>query len=180
MSELIKKLKNMKLSKKNKLLITASAVILVVVFLGEILAAESEEPVTTDNTAQYATQYIEKSEKELEALLEKINGAGEVRVMLTLESCYENVYAKGHSSKTEQNESSSEIETDEEYVVVKKGSNNEECLVIKVYEPTVRGVAVVAEGAGNTSVKTAITETVCAVYNISSARVSVEEMKTAN
>lgn len=180
MNELVKKLKNIKLSKKNKLLIIASAVILTLAFVGEIIATESEEPVTTDNTAQYAAQYIEKSEKELEALLEKINGAGEVRVMMTLENCYENVYAKGYSSKAEQNESSSEIETDEEYVVVKKGSNNEECLVIKVYEPTVRGVAVVAEGAGNTSVKTAIIETVCAVYNISSARVSVEEMKTTN
>lgn len=180
MSEFTEKLKNIKLSKKNKLLIAISVVILAFVFVGEIIATKSEEPIATDNTAQYSAQYIEKSEKELEALLEKINGAGEVRVMLTLENCYENVYAKGYSSKNEQNDSSSEIETDEEYVVVKKGSNNEECLVIKVYEPTVRGVAVVAEGAGNISVKTAITETVCAVYNISSARVSVEEMKTAN
>lgn len=180
MNELTQKLKNIKLSKKNKLLIMIFAVILIFVFIGEIISTESDEAVATDNTAQYSARYIEKSEKELESLLEKINGAGDVRVMITLENCYENVYAKGYSSKNDQDGSSSEIETDEEYIVVKKGSNNEECLVVKVYEPTVRGVAVVAEGAGNTSVKSAIIETVCAVYNISSARVSVEKMKTTN
>ena len=49
--------------------------------------------------------------------------------------------------------------------------------MIKVYEPTVKGVAVVAEGADNINVKTAITDTVCALFDISTAQVSVEKMK---
>jgi stage III sporulation protein AG len=61
-------------------------------------------------------------------------------------------------------------------VIVKQGSNNEECLVIKVYEPRVKGVAVIAQGADNINVKQAITDTVCALFDISSASVSVEKM----
>jgi stage III sporulation protein AG len=48
--------------------------------------------------------------------------------------------------------------------------------VVKVYEPTVKGVAVIAEGADSITVKTAITEMVCALFNISTAQVSVEKM----
>ena len=115
-------------------------------------------------------------EKELETLLSKINGAGDVRAMVTLESCYENVYAKGYTTKSEQDELKDKSEMTEEYIIVKNGSSNEECLVVKVYEPTVKGVAIVAEGADDVNVKTAITETVCALFGISSAKVSVEKM----
>ena len=48
--------------------------------------------------------------------------------------------------------------------------------MVKVYEPAIKGVAVVAQGADNIKVKNAIIQTVCAVFNISSARVSVEKM----
>ena len=93
--------------------------------------------------------------------------------MITLESCYENVYAKGYTNKSEESEREESAEMTEEYVIVKQGANNEECLVIKVYEPRVKGVAVIAQGADNINVKQAITDTVCALFDISSASVSV-------
>ena len=73
-------------------------------------------------------------------------------------------------------EKETENELSEEYIIVKKGSNNEECLVVKVYEPTIKGVAVISEGADSIKVKTAITDTVCALFDISTAQVSVEKM----
>ena len=83
---------------------------------------------------------------------------------------------KGYSTKEKAAGESREVETDEEYITVKKGSNNEECLIVKVYEPSIKGVAVVAEGADSPAVKKAITETVSAVLSISSAKISVEKM----
>ena len=96
--------------------------------------------------------------------------------MLTLESSYENVFAKGYSTKEDKGETDEKKEFQEEYIIIKNGSSNEECLVVKVYEPAIKGVAVVAQGADNIKVKNAITQTVCALFNISSARVSVEKM----
>ena len=97
--------------------------------------------------------------------------------MITLESCYENVYAIKESYVEERDDASSKKESEEEYILVKNGSSNEECLLVKVFEPQIKGVAVVAEGADSSSVKNAITQTVCALFNISSAKVSVEKME---
>ncbi len=174
MNDLFKNIKNIKLSKKNMVLISSAVLIMFFLLGSEYINADSTETVSREDTAQYATQYIEKTEEELETLLETISGAGDVKVMITLENCYENVYAKGYNEK--QNQNSQQYELDEEYIIVKKGSNNEECLVVKVYEPTIKGVAVIAEGGGNVQVKNAITQTVCALFDISSAKVSVEKM----
>ena len=174
MKELINRIRAKKLPKKAVALIIGAVIILGVLVFSELSSGE----VSTDEAEVItAEEYVKSTEKSLEKLLSDINGAGEVRVMLTVESCYENVYAKSYDSKGQQRDNGAENELSEEYVIVKKGSNNEECLVIKVYEPTVKGVAVVAEGADNINVKTAITDTVCALFDISTAQVSVEKMK---
>lgn len=178
MNDFLKSFNKIKIGKKNIVLVVIAVFIMFFLLLSEFVTDDSSETVSTENTAQYSEQYIAKTEKELKALLEKISGAGEVRVMITLENCYENVYAKGYNEKEDSADNSQQYEFNEEYIIVKKGSNNEECLVVKVYEPTVKGVAVIAEGAGNAQVKNAITQTVCALFDISSAKVSVEKMST--
>ena len=176
MNDLLSNLKNLKIGKKNIVLVAIAVLIMLLLLLSEFLTTDNTENISKEDTEIYSSQYIEKTEKELEALLENISGAGDVKVMLTLENCYENVFAKGYNEKKDNKSDSQKIESEEEYIIVKNGSNNEECLVVKVYEPTVKGVAVIAQGAGNTQVKNAITQTVCALFDISTAKVSVEEM----
>ena len=176
MNDILENLKNLKIGKKNIILVAIAVLIMVLLLVSEFLTSENTENISKENTEIYSSQYIEKTEKELEALLENISGAGEVKVMITLENCYENVFAKGYSEKNDSKTDSQKSESEEEYIIIKNGSNNEECLVVKVYEPTVKGVAVIAQGAGNTQVKNAITQTVCALFDISTAKVSVEKM----
>jgi stage III sporulation protein AG len=176
MNDILENLKNLKIGKKNLILVAIAIFIMVLLLVSEFLTPENTENISKENTEIYSSQYIEKTEKELEALLENISGAGEVKVMITLENCYENVFAKGYSEKNDNKTDSQKSESEEEYIIIKNGSNNEECLVVKVYEPTVKGVAVIAQGAGNTRVKNAITQTVCALFDISTAKVSVEKM----
>lgn len=177
MNDILKNIKNLKLGRKNIVLICVAVLIMLLLVMSEMFSEKENEIISKDDTAVYSSQYIKKTEKELECILEKISGAGEVKVMITLESCYENVYAKGYSQQTDEKDDSQKSQSEEEYVIVKKGSNNEECLVVKVYEPTIKGVAVIAQGAENTQVKNAITQTVCALFDISTAKVSVEKMK---
>ena len=176
MNDLLENFKKLKIGKKNIVLIAVAILIFLILLISEFSGGSKTETVPKENTEIYSSQYIEKTEKELEALLENISGAGDVRVMITLENCYENVFAKGYSEKNDNKTDSQKNESEEEYIIIKNGSNNEECLVVKVYEPTVKGVAVIAQGAGNIQVKNAITQTVCALFNISSAKVSVEKM----
>ena len=158
----------------------AALLVLLGIALAALLLAESGGSKTETKTdgvaAVSAAKYTSLLEERLEKLISKIDGAGNVKVMLSLDSCYENVYLKGYSTKEKAAGESREVETDEEYITVKKGSNNEECLIVKVYEPSIKGVAVVAEGADSPAVKKAITETVSAVLSISSAKISVEKM----
>lgn len=166
----------LKLSKKNTLMIILAVAVLVLLIFTEFSSVEKKENNTTEKTTIYAEDYIKDTEKKLENILGNVSGAGKVEVMITLESCYENVYAKGYTSKKKEDEGEESVESAEEYVIVKQGSNNEESLIIKVYEPRVKGVAVLAQGADDINVKKAITETVCALFDISSASVSVEKM----
>ena len=165
-----------KLSKKNIAMIVLAVVVLLLLLFSELSGDEAKEKNIDSNATVYAEDYIKETEKRLEGVLSGLSGAGKVKVMITLESCYENVYAKGYTSKSKEGENEESQETAEEYIIVKQGSNNEECLVIKVYEPRVKGVAVIAQGADNINVKQAITDTVCALFDISSASVSVEKM----
>lgn len=160
-------------NKKNLVIAVVGGLILVLLFIGEFFSADEGEIYESAPTEINVNEYSEQKEKQLKNLLQDIEGAGSVEVMITVESCYENVYAKGYSTKTDSDESGNDTETSEEYIIVKNGSNTEECLVIKVYEPQIKGVAVVAEGADDIGVKKAITETVCALFDISSAKVSV-------
>lgn len=138
---------------------------------------DADKVEKSDSGTVFSTrEYTRSLEKELENLLSSLDGAGRVKVMITLENGTESKYATQSKQKNESGNSLRD-ESSEEYVVVKKGASNEECVVISVSEPRVRGVAVAAEGAGNVSVKKAITEAVCAVLDISSADVSVEKMK---
>ncbi len=176
MNDLFNNLKNLKIGKKNIVLVAIAVLIMFLLFFSEFINENNNETVSKENTEIYSSQYIKTTEKELEELLENINGAGDVKVMITLENCYENVFAKGYTEKNDNKTDSQKSESEEEYIIIKNGSNTEKCLVVKVYEPTVKGVAVIAQGAGNVQVKNAITQTVCALFDISTAKVSVEKM----
>lgn len=176
MIDLLSNLKNLKIGKKNIVLVAIAVLIMILLFFSEFIYENNNETVSKEDTEVYSSQYIKTTEKELEELLENINGAGEVKVMITLETCYENVFAKGYNEKNDNKTDSYKSESEEEYIIIKNGSNNEECLVVKVYEPTVKGVAVIAQGGGNIQVKNAITQTVCSLFDISTAKVSVEKM----
>lgn len=173
MKAFIKNIREKKLPKKTIVMIVGALVVLIGLLLSEFTTGETETP---EESYVSSEEYIKSTEKNLEKLLSDIEGAGDVKVMLTVDTCYENVYAKSYDTKGQKDENGTENELSEEYIIVKKGSNNEECLVIKVYEPTVKGVAVISEGADSIRVKTAITDTVCALFNISTAQVSVEKM----
>ena len=94
MNDLLKKLQKIKIGKKNAVLIVGAVLLSLFLLGSELLGGEKSEPISKEDTSRYSAQYIEKTEKNLESLLEKISGAGEVRVMITLENCYENVYAR--------------------------------------------------------------------------------------
>lgn len=175
MNNIIQMMKSFDIKGKGKVLALGG---IAFVLLAVCVLLPSEEKTNQTEGAQTVSsdKLTQSLEKRLQRILVDLDGVGEVKVMITLESCYENVYAVGENQSANHDGAKTDWTSEETYITVKKGSSTEECLVVKVYEPVVRGVAVVAQGAQNISVKKAITDTVCAVFSVSSTRVSVEPM----
>lgn len=115
-------------------------------------------------------------EERLAAVLGRIEGAGEVSVVLTMSAGGEMEYAANESevrrvAEEPQGEGvarSEEVEQSREVVLA-----GGEALVVSVGEPRVQGVLVVATGAGDAAVRRALTDAVVSVLGVAAHRVVV-------
>lgn len=126
-------------------------------------------------------QYIKEMEAKAESLLSGVSGAGQVKVMITLRASSEQVVEKDmpvtRSQTSEQDSQGgsrmvSEFAT-EDATVYRKGNSYEEPYVVKTLSPSVEGVVVVAEGAGNGEVSKNLSEAVQILFGVEAHRVKV-------
>jgi len=126
----------------------------------EIGAINYEAPEEPAEKQEDTLDYVSKLEQKLEALLSKIEGAGEVYVMIALQESEELVVEKDRGEESEN-------------TVYQSEGNSAIPYVIKTIYPKVEGVAVVAEGAGTGRVTQHITEVVQALFNLEPHKVKV-------
>lgn len=172
MGERIEKVKEI-LKKDKRLLFLLISALLGIVFLlfSELIdfdnkKTEEELPVTT-------YEYADMIENKLSELISSIDGAGEAVVMVTVETGEENVFAKEVKSDEDTNENKASSSFEYEYVVIKSGSSSENGMLLKVIEPEIRGVAIVCDGGENAKVRENIVNTVSAVLDIKTNKISV-------
>lgn len=161
--------------KKVLLLVVLSLIGILFLLITEFSAANDKEnqEVKTVSTDEYA----EKMESKLEEIISSVDGAGETVVMVTLDSGEENIYAKEIKSDEDSKGDDKSNKYEYEYVVVKNGSSTESGMLLKVIEPGVRGVAIVCDGGDNASVRENIINTVSAVLDIKTNKISVCKRK---
>lgn len=111
-------------------------------------------------------------EKELEEIVSKINGAGDVDVMITYYSGAEKALAYETQEDKTQQDTGSESSINKKAVMA-----DGEPVVIKNLYPKVKGVVVVAEGAGNIQVKKEIQDAVKTALDVAVHKVCVLEKK---
>lgn len=126
-------------------------------------------------------QYIKEMEAKAESLLSGVSGAGQVKVMITLRASSEQVVEKDmpvtRSQTSEQDSQGgsrmvSEFAT-EDATVYRRENGYEEPYVVKTLSPSVEGVVVVAEGAGNGEVSRNLSEAVQILFGVEAHRVKV-------
>ncbi len=157
-----------KRDKKVLLIVITGFLGIIMIFFSEILPEEKKDSVETDNKSHFS-EYAYK--EELEQIIGKIDGVGNVEVMLTYEGTVESVYAKDTSKQIK----SEDAKTDEEHIIIDKGSEEDGLLLKEIY-PRVIGVAVVCEGGDNPTVKNEITQMLKALFDIGSNSISISEM----
>lgn len=146
-----------------------------------------------NNAVQAATEalknvdYTELMEQELEALLQYMDGAGKVQVMITLKSTSEDIVEKDRPANraniTENDgeggsRTTNDMDNDEATVYVTDAEGNKMPYVRKTMQPVVEGVAVLAEGGDRESVRQNISETIQALFGIDANKIKIAKMKT--
>ncbi|WP_234120074.1 stage III sporulation protein AG [Clostridium hydrogenum] len=144
-----------------------------------------KQPVKANSSDSSSGNYETSMENKLKDTLEKIDGVGNVEVMMYFSSSEEQVPAfnenKSNSVTDETDTSGGKRTTtqtsDGNTVVTSKDGDKESPLIVKEYKPTITGVCVVAEGASNDVVKLNITNAVVDLFGITSDKVNVYPMK---
>ncbi len=172
MGERIDKIKEILKKDKKILVLLVLAVVGIVLLLFSELS-DSEKTNEQQEISVSTGEYAEIIEGKLTELISSIEGAGETVVMVTVETGEENVFAKEVKSDEETNENRASSNYEYEYVVIKSGSSAENGMLLKVIEPEIRGVAIVCDGGENAKVRENIINTVSAVLDIKTNKISV-------
>ncbi len=141
----------------------------------------------TDNTEtdDETEAYINELENRLKKVLAKVEGIGDVDVMITLKGSKEKVILKdGPYTQESMNEvdgeggnrDSSSISKEDTTVLVNGGNGESVPYVIQEKEPEVEGVVVIAEGGGNAKIMTEIMEAAQVLFDVPAHKVKVMKM----
>lgn len=143
---------------------------------------ENQEQQIQELTSQ--KDYARELEVKLKDTLSKINGVGQVEVMITLEDMGESVVEKDQTNETsdlQETDSTGGVRREQNVQTTRATVYGEEGdqkspFVGKEMMPKVSGVLVVAQGGENTVVKQNISEAVMALFQIDVNRIKVVKM----
>ena len=129
-------------------------------------------------------EYRIQLENEITDLLEQMQGVGDVKVMITLQSGAESIYAQqkkisenNQKNSGEKNTQENTQSTYENEIVIVSDQNVNQPLIEKTVLPEIQGVAVVCSGADDIAIISAVTNTVSVVLNLPTNRIYVTKMK---
>jgi stage III sporulation protein AG len=151
---------------------------------------EQTEDVPTfgmKNTKQkdLISTYEEAYENQLKEALEGIKGVSDVTVVVNVDATEQQILEKNSNTQTQTTEESDkeggkrkvEDSSKEEQLVIIRNGEEEVPIVVETKKPKIRGVLIVAKGAGNIQVKKWIIEAVTRVLDVPSHRVAVMPKK---
>ena len=128
-----------------------------------------------DTTPKESNQDIAAVEKGIEekllSLVKTVDGAGKVKVIVTVECLQERTVAI--NSESENGENKNEYKS--EYVIIEE-SGDSDGLLLKITAPVIRGVGITCEGAGNSAVRQEIIRLVSASLGVPVNRIWVTKM----
>lgn len=153
---------------KYVLLVIAAGIVLLLLPLG------GEENPTSGGTERQAesgeeTFRVEEMEHRLEEALSRVDGAGEVTVVLTVKSGARQILAQDSSRSGEESSTST--------VVVSTGSGTEDAVVLQQVYPQYQGALVVCPGGGDPAVCLKLVDAVSALTGLGADKISICKSK---
>lgn len=150
---------------------------------GQVVVDGTSEEVK--NIEMQNQKYEEKQRIELESILQKMEGVGDVDVMMHFKSGEVKIPAVDNTKQvgvTEENDSNggtriNNQETGGSKVVMSTSDGDNEPVILETYNPIITGIVVVAEGAENSKTKYDMQIAISSLYGISLDKVNVYPME---
>ena len=165
-SELIAPKKWMAFLQRYKFIFLILAVGLLLLLWPQWNDMEKSEHLETSENVDFNLQELEEK---IEKTLSKIEGAGNVSLILTVKSGVERIYAMD----SEYIENSDACEENLTTVLVSNGNGTEQTAVIKQVYPEFQGALVVCDGGDDPKVKLLITQAVSALTGLRTDKITV-------
>lgn len=169
-SSLVSKIKNFKHLKT--LIVVVLSVIVLVIFASSFVSKKSNKTQESTNVSSNALSYCKQQEHRLEQVLENVKGISNVNVFVMVDESPTLKYVEDNSQTQSQNQTTSTSET----VLTKNGSVTSPIVVCEIL-PKIKGVLVIAKGAGDLKIKTTLTNIISSVLGINISSVEVLEGK---
>lgn len=142
---------------------------------------EDPEPAQTEPASAACGEseeaYRLRTERQLEALLSQVEGAGRVKVMLSLQTGpavqYQTDSSRSQSREGDREQSAAEEKT----VMQSRGSAYTEPAVVSTALPVFRGALIVAEGGADPGVRYQLSAAVSGLLGLGTDQITVVKMK---
>lgn len=128
-----------------------------------------------NNTQVETTPQVQEisMEQKLETILSQMQGAGKVKVMLTVSQGERTVFQ--YDEDYDQTDTSNSIR--KETVIITDGDRNEQALITQLIPPVYLGAVILCQGADQPAVKLAVVEAVSKITGLGSDKICVLKMK---
>lgn len=187
MQDFMQKIKEKKLKRSDWLILVLAGILILIIALptdtkGKKQAEEAKENISKENNTMEASK--DEIEQKLEDILEKIDGAGEVKVMITYQDSGTQVVEKDKNTSANSVEESDSIggvrstkeQQLQESTVYEEADAGNTPFVSKELLPKVEGILIVASGGDNQKVKQNISEAVLALFQVEAHRIKIVKM----
>ncbi|MGN0550554.1 MAG: hypothetical protein ACI4I4_01780 [Acutalibacteraceae bacterium] len=174
--------------KYKKMLIICGLLGIALIFLSSFFENKDTSSGSTVQTVYTANQSIEQYKEDTEInlgnMIASIDGAGKTKIMVTVDSGIEYVYASDEkesvNSKSDKSQDKDNTEntqdSEKSYITIRLSDGTQQAVTVKEIQPRIRGVLVICEGGGDALVQQRVIEAVTKALDISSAKVCVTKL----
>lgn len=169
-------------NKKKQLLIVCLMIGILMMLLSSLMNGSNKKTYKNLENGFDVNEYQLELEKRLLNIVEKIEGVGKAKIMVTLENSVEYIYAKEIREKKDRVNDyqdktplkTQERNDEEQKLMLVDGPGGRRQALIKTeVQPKIKGVVVVCQGGDKPLVNQQVTNLITTILNISSNRVYV-------
>lgn len=167
--------------KRNILIVVLFIVLIFIVFSSFVTPKKGNESAKVDEISS-VKQYEKELEEKITSIINDIEGVGNTKVMVTLDSVVSYEYVKESKENIDSVLSGEDITSkkanyEEKYIFIEDQNGKKQALVKKQLAPQIKGVVIVCDGGDKPVIISMLVETISTIFDIKSTQISISKLK---